>query len=61
MSSFPLAVWTADNTVIKADNTGFTADGADLINGGGTPIAEYQPPRKHFNALAYTNTVQLPN
>jgi hypothetical protein len=48
-----LANWTADNTIIKADTTNFTGDGADLINGGGNAIAE-APPKKSFNALAYT-------
>lgn len=60
MALKPLAVWTADNTAITADSNQFTADGADLINGGGTPINE-NAPRGTFNRLAYTNTVQLPN
>lgn len=61
MAVLPLAVWTADSGVITADTNQFTADGADLINGGGTPIPEKPPNATHFNALAYTNTVQLPN
>jgi hypothetical protein len=34
MAILPLAVWTADNTVITADTIGFTADGSNLFNGG---------------------------
>jgi hypothetical protein len=36
----PLAIWTADTAVITCDSTEFTADGACLVNGGGTQIPE---------------------
>lgn len=53
-----LAVWTADNIVITADTINFTADGACLINGGGTDIIEAPPtgPTGNFNALSYTRS-----
>lgn len=56
----PLQIWTADSTSITADTVNFTADGADLINGGGAAIIE---PVNHGarNRLAYTVTAQLPN
>lgn len=49
----PLAIPTADNTVISVDTIDFTADGSCLVNGGATDIRE-APPGKSFNALGYT-------
>jgi hypothetical protein len=45
--------WTADTTLIRADSLYFTADGADIVNGGGISIPE-APPGKSFNKPAYT-------
>jgi hypothetical protein len=47
---------TADNTNGTADTTYFTADGADLINGGATPI----PQQTKKNPLSYTVSANLP-
>jgi hypothetical protein len=46
------SVWTTDATKITADTINFTADGADLINGGGTPIDE-KPGTSAQGGLAY--------
>lgn len=48
---------TADNTVIRASTNYFTADGADLINGGGASIPEH-PQAK--GGLAYSVSEPLP-
>lgn len=50
-----LQIPTADNTYITVDTTDFTADGANLINGGGTDIRE-APRQGNFNALTYTRS-----
>ena len=34
-----VSAWTADATKVTADSINFTCDGADLINGGGTDVA----------------------
>lgn len=54
-----LALWTADTTVITTDTLYFTADGANLINGGGTDIRE-APPTGNFNKLSYTVSAVIP-
>jgi hypothetical protein len=54
---FPLAVPTADNTVILASTNYFTADGACLVNGGGAAIPS-NPENPH--APADSITEQLP-
>lgn len=54
----PLAVPTADNTVIRASTINFTCDGACLINGGGIEIPE-APPKQNFNKLSANITQPL--
>lgn len=55
----PLQFPTADNTHITIDSVDFTADGANLINGGGTDIRE-APPAGNFNKLSYTVSALIP-
>lgn len=55
-----LQIWTADSTNITADTINFTADGACLVNGGGTPIPEAVK-GKQFNKVSYAVINQLPN
>lgn len=57
-TTFPLAIWTADNTPIKADTVFFTADGQNLINGGG--IAIFEAPNQENNSLSVTVAGILP-
>lgn len=51
----PLAFPTVDNTVILASSINFTADGANLINGGATAIIE-APKGQNFNKLSITTS-----
>lgn len=39
-----VSAWTADSAIVTADTINFTCDGADLINGGGTPLIEKARP-----------------
>ena len=55
-----LQIWTADSTNITADTINFTADGACLINGGGTAIQE-APGNANFNKVTHTRVNQTPN
>lgn len=57
-TTFPLAIWTADNTVIRADSVFFTGDGQNLINGGGIAIIEAPTPEN--NSLSVTVAGILP-
>jgi hypothetical protein len=50
-----LAIPTADNTVILASSLNFTADGANLVNGGGIEIPE-APKGQNFNKLSVTTS-----
>ena len=55
----PLAIPTADNLLITADSTDWTADGACLINGGGAAIPDNItfPPGKQ---IAFSLSQQVP-
>lgn len=55
-----LQIWTADSTNITCDTINFTADGACLVNGGGTAIAEARKGQQ-FNKVSYGVINQLPN
>ena len=55
----PLAIPTADNTLITADSTDWTADDACLINGGGIGLPQ-NTPRGPRHKLALHTTQQVP-
>jgi hypothetical protein len=47
--SVGVSAWTADSGIVTADSINFTCDGADLINGGGTPEIEKGGPAKNVS------------
>ena len=54
-----LAFPTADNTNITCDTINFTADGANLANGGGTEISEKPKQQQEYGGLAVTSSAYL--